>query len=180
MKAQVKDIAIRAAKTCVACSKSFTVASYRKDTAMFCSRNCANIVSRKPLEQRFNEKIVAGKNNCIIWTGAKTGKRYGAIQCDAPSRKMLLAHQVSYLIHKGYIPEEIDHVCRNTLCVNPNHLEDVSHGENMRRADVALGIRSAKTHCVRGHEYNEENTRKYAGRRICRECYRTHYKVKKG
>lgn len=162
-------------KSCVTCGDRFTVRPYRKTTANYCKVSCARAGKRTPLKVRFYSKIVAGNNGCNLWIGAKTGTGYGAIQDDAPSRKMFLAHQISYLFSKGYIPKEIDHTCRNTLCVNPLHLEDVSHNENMKRADTALGIRSAKTECPRGHEYNTDNTRHYNGKRLCRECYRTFY-----
>lgn len=89
------------------------------------------------------------------------------------------AHRVAYILLVG--PErdgmELDHLCRNRACFNPEHLELVPHKVNMRRAGPH-NYYSRKTHCVRGHEYTPENTRTYTrpstGRtqRFCRECER--------
>jgi len=74
---------------------------------------------------------------------------------------MMGAHRFSYQLLVGNIPEglEIDHLCRNKICVNPAHLEAVTHLTNMRRGDHNRGRHhAAKTHCPKGHEYTPENT----------------------
>jgi len=68
---------------------------------------------------------------CWIWLGTKqlkTLKGYGL--CGNK-----LAHRMSYELFKGRIPDwlEIDHLCRNKCCVNPEHLEAVTHSENLKR-----------------------------------------------
>jgi hypothetical protein len=90
---------------------------------------------------------------------------------------MLGAHRVSYEWAKGPIPDgmELDHLCRNPACVNPDHLEAVTHGANLHRSDSVTGKRSAKTECPRGHPYDEANTYIYTDRkgyphRQCRTC----------
>jgi HNH endonuclease len=72
-------------------------------------------------------------------------------------------------IPKGY---EIDHLCRNTACVNPDHLEPVTHQENCRRG-LAGHHMQKRTHCQRGHELSAENTyHRSDGHRMCRTCIR--------
>ena len=107
---------------------------------------------------------------CWVWNGSKNkGKNsYGYIWFN---RKNTLVHRIMYQIHKGDIPDgkEIDHLCRNKGCVNPDHLEAVSHRENMLRANVGWKCRE-KTHCPKGHEYTPENTRITHGSRSCKAC----------
>ncbi len=80
------------------------------------------------------------------------------------------AHRVTYRILVGEIPAglEIDHLCRNPGCVNPDHLEPVTHSVNQQRAG------DVKTHCPSGHPYDSPESRyEYPdGRRACRECAR--------
>jgi len=71
-------------------------------------------------------------SGCWLWFGACNENGYGIITRDKENIK---AHRFSYERSKGAIPEkwEIDHLCRNKSCVNPDHLEVVTHGENRRR-----------------------------------------------
>lgn len=86
----------------------------------------------------------------------------------------IFAHRFSYIIHKGEIPPKlvIDHLCRNTLCVNPDHLEAVTHKENLLRGIGPTSINAKKTHCIHGHEYTPQNTDyKPNGTRRCKTCH---------
>lgn len=141
-----------------------------------------------PIEQRFFEKVVVNPNGCWDWIGAKIkgygvliAGNYGAL-ISKHYKSNLLAHGYSFFRDNGYFAQELDHLCFNPSCVNPEHLEDVTHKENMRRADIKYGIRSARTECPLGHQYTQENTRLYRGRRNCIECARSYYKrnIKKG
>lgn len=119
-----------------------------------------------------------GPNGCWLWTASIKAEGYGQVR--RPDGRTGYAHRVVYELLVGPIPEglELDHLCRVRACVNPEHLEPVTHEENVRRATPwikANNFQSTKTHCPRGHEYTPENTylkRSKDGivRRICRSC----------
>lgn len=85
------------------------------------------------------------------------------------------AHRFSYEILVGPIPEgmELDHLCKNRRCVNPAHLEPVTHHENLIRGNGFTGINARKTHCSRGHELSQDNIlNRSRGGRECKTCHR--------
>jgi hypothetical protein len=68
---------------------------------------------------------------CIIWTGAVSAQGRGNLRYGDGNQ---LAHRVAWLLAYGKLPEQdLDHLCRRPLCVNPEHLEPVTHAENCRR-----------------------------------------------
>jgi len=96
-----------------------------------------------PIEGRLKRLSAEDENGCWIWQGAKNKSGYGQIQTGrGEGGGPKFAHRVSYQVHKGEIPEGmvVDHLCykeggySNKLCVNPEHLELVSHSENQKRA----------------------------------------------
>ncbi len=104
---------------------------------------------------------------CWLWTGATYPAGYGQFSI-APS-KPTYAHRFAFGATKGQV---IDHLCRNRLCVNPVHMEAVTHKINILRG-VGASARNAKvTHCPKGHPYDEVNTYHYRGQRQCRACQR--------
>jgi len=128
--------------------------------------------SRRPILERLLEKIEIG-GDCWLWTGAQSSAGYGSIGAGTGT-KTIPTHVVMYQAEFGPVPDglEIDHLCRVRRCCNPNHLEAVTHLENVRRGNGGQHWRN-KTHCPTGHPYNEENT--YVsprGRRHCRTCER--------
>ena len=113
---------------------------------------------------------------CWIWVGAAQRYGYGsfAIHSDVTEGgwKRVLAHRFSYERLVGPVEKglDLDHLCRIPACVNPEHLQPVTHRENnLRGMSGAL-----KTHCVHGHEYTTENTAYVTEKRYrrCRECER--------
>jgi hypothetical protein len=121
-------------------------------------------------ERRFWEKVdKRGPDECWRWTGALSSKRYGTLTMG--HRDRVPAHRFAYELLVGPIPDglEIDHLCRNTRCVNPAHMEPVTHRENGLRGTSKAAENARKTHCVRGHSLADAYIYK-GGRRQCRTC----------
>lgn len=114
--------------------------------------------------------------NCWIWKAYKNKDGYGQFEYNNTKIK---PHRFTYELLEGRIPVglELDHLCRNAACVNPAHLDVVTHKENVRRG-LSGWVDAIKTHCPRGHEYNEENTRMYNNERYCRTCNRERLALK--
>lgn len=131
---------------------------------------------RDPLE-RFLVKVNFTED-CWEWTATKNPKGYGRFRVG----KVRQAHRWLWEQVVAPIPEglELDHLCKNRGCVNPDHLEPVTHQVNVARAkpnSVALKAMWAERHaeqtrCSKGHEFTEENTAWYRNRRQCRTCNR--------
>lgn len=127
------------------------------------------------------------ESGCLIWTGMAAGGRSpyaGLRNRDDGSTKV--AHRFIYeqLVKPVAEGLQLDHLCRNTMCVNPLHLEEVTGRENLMRGNTLAASNSRKTICKNGHPFTKDNTleQKRGGKvvgRECRECrlqiYRRHH-----
>lgn len=145
--------------------------------------NLELISGAQSLEERFWSKVNK-TNTCWLWAGSAASNGYGRFNVG---KKYPMAHRFAYEMLVGPIPDEltIDHlchtndptcqggkVCLHRRCVNPAHLEPVTQKENLRRGLSPSAKNSAKTHCVRGHEFTADNTSIFNGRRSCKTCNR--------
>jgi len=121
-------------------------------------------------EDRFWDKVRRG-DKCWLWVGARSSTGYGQI---AAAGRLVYAHRFAYELLVGDIPEtlQIDHLCRNRACVNPDHMEAVTQRVNILRGESTAARNAAKTHCRRGHPFDEANTIHLSrGGRQCRTCH---------
>lgn len=130
-----------------------------------------------PVVDRFAKRVALTDSGCLQWLGATSGGGYAQIKLTpAEGKRLVYVHRWSYEHHVGPIPPglQIDHLCRNRTCVNPEHLEAVTPRENVLRSASPVAINAAKTHCNHGHPLTPENTYPSPeGWRRCRECKRT-------
>lgn len=134
------------------------------------------------VRKKFDNKYEIKQSGCWEWTGYRLPKGYGYINIGGKSTG---AHRVSYMIHKGEIPNgmHVHHICENTCCVNPEHLTILTPEANLKLNSSPIAINSRKEFCKRGHEFNEDNTRytKRNGKlhRRCRQCHNESCKQKR-
>lgn len=125
------------------------------------------------LEERFLAKTRRDESGCWIWTGATDGDgRYGAFY---NGQKVVRAHRWSYERYVGQVPPsmDVDHLCRVTLCVNPEHMDVVTHRENVLRGRSHQARNARKTHCIRGHDLSTDLASFATERaRVCGTCAR--------
>ena len=129
---------------------------------------------KKKLNSR--RKIIPGPEAtpCWIWQGAKIPQGYGSIRVHG---KHFTVHALSYQLYYNLLPPtresrwHLDHLCSVRACFNPEHLEAVPAAVNMSRGH---NHNAEKTHCLRGHPYNDKNTLYRTDKgglgRECRKC----------
>lgn len=124
-----------------------------------------------PLERFNNSWVLNRDTGCHDWARLTAGSRstYGYFrEGTKPTDPKVVAHRWIWQETVGPIPDgmELDHLCRNTICVNVKHLEVVTPGENKRRARLAV--------CRNGlHDLTIESLCDFDGmgrRRGCRPC----------
>ena len=117
--------------------------------------------------ERFFAKVEIA--DCWEWTGANNGAQYGQFYDNG---KMRYAHRWLYETLVEPIPTgmQLDHLCRNPPCVNPDHLQVVTARTNNLRSYSVTAQNARKGACPQGHEYNGTNLITSAGTRKCRAC----------
>jgi hypothetical protein len=118
-------------------------------------------------------------NGCWEWRGGVGDRGYGLIRLgrvQTGTRSTFRVHRVAYQVMVTELPQdlELDHLCRNHRCWNPEHLDPVPHRENVLRGESPSAYHAKATHCPQGHPYSEANTYLIpsSGARVCRTCKR--------
>ncbi|KKN92372.1 hypothetical protein LCGC14_0208630 [marine sediment metagenome] len=131
---------------------------------------------RGTVEERLKARLIIDSNNCWLWQGATYLDGYGKINVKGKTKSV---HRVAWKLANGPIPEGmcVCHHCDTPSCVNLKHLFLGTTTDNMR--DMVSKGRQVngnigKTHCKRGHIFDEENTYSTSnGWRLCRACRRS-------
>ncbi|MEW6248699.1 MAG: HNH endonuclease signature motif containing protein [Nitrospirota bacterium] len=107
------------------------------------------------------------KTHCWLWTGYVEAAGYGITYIG---KRQVMAHRFAYLQWYGSIPPnlQIDHLCQNRACVNPDHLEAVTPRENTIRGSSPIARNVEVTHCPKGHPYSGKNL--YITKKGFRQC----------
>ena len=112
-------------------------------------------------------RIFVTEDGCHYWLGRTSPKGYGMVTLN---RKQWRMHRLMWFLAGNDLPDyapgglQMDHLCLNTSCCNPAHLELVDQSTNMKRAA------DQRTHCAKGHELTDDNTRTHRGYRECKIC----------
>ena len=138
---------------------------------------------RRQFRERFEEKYIPEPmSGCWLWIGGTNEHGYGIIGLGKRGFGNIKAHRASWKLYVGELAEDIDvcHKCDNPYCVNPQHLFLGTHKINM--SDMCKKGRhpnTKKTHCVRGHFFDEKNTKinSASGSRVCVTCSKEYKKL---
>lgn len=116
--------------------------------------------------ERFWARITHDESGCWLWDAADPSNGYGKFNLHGSVR---YAHRVSYELLVEPIPAGLvlDHLCRVRHCVNPAHLEPVTHRVNILRGTAPSAIKAHATTCDEGHPLPP---REPGRKRVCREC----------
>lgn len=149
-------------KYCFLCKAAFCTEHQEQ---RFCSHHCAH--QKDPILRLMAR--IKKTSSCWRWDGPVNNNGYGVI--GLRGRKVLV-HRFSYELLIGPIPEglELDHLCRNRRCANPDHLEPTTHKINCLRGIGPPAVNARKTHCPKGHPLEQPNIYGTNGHRMCRRC----------
>ena len=129
----------------------------------------------KQLQRMLNRIVRDEATGCWLWQGycAKDGYAMSHITVGLGTYLIRKAHVVMWWLVKQHpVPNglELDHLCRNRKCVNPDHMEPVTGCVNTLRGTSPVAINAAKTHCKRGHPLEGANLLIQHGTRQCSAC----------
>lgn len=140
----------------------------QKSDLSYCLENRIDPALRDRFTQKFDIQDCGFSTPCWIWRGAKNQKGYGIVRVNR--YKLSTAHRVAYTVVHGDVPDgkQLDHLCRNRACCNPDHLEAVTSLENTRRGiasrrNMTISIAAESTECK--HEYTDTGNGT-----LCRIC----------
>jgi hypothetical protein len=121
------------------------------------------------MEKRFMSHVIKA-SGCWKWAGYHRADGYITFSIGSKKHR---AHRIAYEIFVGEIPEglEIDHICKNRGCVNPEHLRAVTHLQNMQNIDPY------DNHQDKDHNFTPYNWKQG---KVCRICYLTKQRVRRG
>lgn len=161
---------------CTACGISYYAPPNRLARTKYCSVACSSSARMRPPEERFWEKVRKTDGGCWTWMASRSAAGYGTFNLGRRGEGYALAHRYSYELARGPIPDglDLDHLCRNRACVNPDHLEPVTPWVNMLRGELPSMQVLRSGRCMRGHKMDAENTYVHpkTGQRQCRSCKR--------
>jgi hypothetical protein len=121
----------------------------------------------RPIDQCYVYEDPKDPKSCWLWTRGTNGVGYGTTYWRS---KTMSAHVVLYTMYKGEIPDgcELDHLCRNRLCVNPEHLEAVPRRVNLRRGKstklTEIEVIEIKNLLLEGRTYQELGRKYYVAK----------------
>lgn len=136
------------------------------------------------VEELIRRRILVTEKGCWEWQGYRTVGGYGRI-CRRGKNHSI--HRYVYQQVVGPIPDglELDHLCRERACCNPEHLEPVTHKENHQRglgAQRSREFNEKRTHCPQGHPFAGEHLYDYYNPKTgyrCKQCRTCHREQKR-
>ena len=150
-------------KVCSGCGRQFHPFQGREKTSKFCSKTCTynsdswSVRHKRDPKDRFWEKVSVGeRSECWYWLGNPSHSfGYGVFMVN---RKKHYPHRYSYFLHHGKYPEkQVNHKCDNPYCVNPYHLYEGTHKDNINDK-VKRGRTGSKLKPEQVREIKADNT----------------------
>lgn len=110
------------------------------------------VVLTPAIERMMRRILVDAGSGCWVWQGARNPGGYGVIGRGGRGGGNSFTHRLAFEHFVGPVPAglELDHLCRNRACCNPDHLEPVTRAENVRRG-LHVALRPPRTQCRNGH-----------------------------